>query len=372
MRAEVRRVLMTADAVGGVWTYALDLARALTPSDIHFVIATMGPPPSAAQRAEAATIPNVQLVTSEFQLEWMDAPWDDVARAGDWLLELEARVAPDLIHLNGYAHGSLPFSAPVLVAGHSCVLSWADAVPGAIAPAKLSAYADHVRSGIRAADFVVAPTRAMLDALQRHYGPLRRTMVVHNGRREGLFQPGRKEPFLFTAGRLWDPAKNTQMVASIASTLPWPTAVAGADAIDVRSAAAAHRGVRMLGTLDSSAMAEWLGRASILVLPARYEPFGLLPLEAALSGCALVLGNIASLREVWGDAADFVPPGDPNALADTVRRLIDSPRRLTGLAAAARVRAGRYSLDAMAAGYLRAYGATAAARLSHGAVSCAS
>ncbi len=75
-------------------------------------------------------------------------------------------------------------------------------------------------------------------------------------------------------------------------------------------------------------MAGWLGRASIFALPARYEPFGLLPLEAALSGCALVLGDIPSLREVWGDAAWFVPPDDRDALTAAIGSLIASPRLL--------------------------------------------
>ena len=50
-----------------------------------------------------------------------------------------------------------------------------------------------------------------------------------------------------------------------------------------------------------------MGRAAIYALPARYEPFGLSILEAALSGCALVIGDIPSLREIWADAALFVP-----------------------------------------------------------------
>ena len=65
----------------------------------------------------------------------------------------------------------------------------------------------------------------------------------------------------------------------------------------------------MLGRLSAGELADWYARAAIYALPARYEPFGLSALEAALSGCALVLGDIPSLREIWGDAALFVPPG---------------------------------------------------------------
>ena len=95
----LRKVLMTADAVGGVWTYAMELARSLAPAEV--VLATMGPAPDAAQQAEAQAIPNLELTTGDFRLEWMDDPWADVDAAGEWLPSLEAHHRPDLIHLNG-------------------------------------------------------------------------------------------------------------------------------------------------------------------------------------------------------------------------------------------------------------------------------
>ena len=81
---------------------------------------------------------------------------------------------------------------------------------------------------------------------------------------------------------------------------------------------------RMLGPLAADELADWYGRAAIYALPARYEPFGLSALEAALSGCALVLSDIPSLREIWEDAAFFVSPNDE---AHAVQR------RCTGLIA---------------------------------------
>ena len=82
--------------------------------------------------------------------------------------------------------------------------------------------------------------------------------------------------------------------------------------------------VRLLGCLAPAQVAEHLARAAIYCLPARYEPFGLSALEAGMSGCALVLGDIPSLREVWGDAALFVPPDDPDALRVALCRLIEN------------------------------------------------
>src|SRR5690606_11375279 len=50
---QVGRILLTVDAVGGVWTYAMELARALHSFGISTVFAGFGPAPSAGQRAEA-------------------------------------------------------------------------------------------------------------------------------------------------------------------------------------------------------------------------------------------------------------------------------------------------------------------------------
>ena len=329
------RLLMTADAVGGVWTYALELARALLPYGVETTIATMGPEPTAGQAAEASDIEGLEIETSTFALEWMDDPWVDLERAGRWLLDLDRRVRPSLVHLNGFAHGTLPWRCPVVVVGHSCVASWRDAVGGSFDERWMQRYRQTVSAGIRAADWVIAPSAEMLAALQRHYGPLRRASVVPNGRDSRRFRRVVKEPFIFTAGRLWDRAKNVEAVDAIASRVGWRVVVAQG--------------------LTSAEIAERLSRASIFVLPARYEPFGLLALEAALSGCALVLGDIASLREVWGSEAIYVAPDDRDALAARLQELIDSPAALERSAAAAAQHAQRYTPEAMAAGYMRVY-----------------
>jgi len=110
-----------------------------------------------------------------------------------------------------------------------------------------------------------------------------------------------------------------------------------------------------LGRLSSSEMAERYGRACIFALPARYEPFGLSILEAALSGCALVLGDIPSLRELWAGAAIFVPPDDPDSLTQALHRLIADPAYLSAQGDLARRHARSYGTERMVARYLDAY-----------------
>ena len=109
---------MTADPIGGVWTYALELARALESHGIQIALASMGARVTREQYQQVLARKNVRLFESTYRLEWMDDPWDDVDRAGDWLLQIAERTRADLIHLNDYSHAALPWAAPVLVAAH--------------------------------------------------------------------------------------------------------------------------------------------------------------------------------------------------------------------------------------------------------------
>src|SRR5690606_19491304 len=77
-------------------------------------------------------------------------------------------------------------------------------------------------------------------------------------------------------------------------------------------------------------------------------------------GCTLILGDIPSLREVWADAAIYVSPDAPGALADAVNDLIAHPPQRKALAEAARVRAAMYTPGRMAGQYLDVYRALAA------------
>ena len=146
---------------------------------------------------------------------------------------------------------------------------------------------------------------------------------------------------------MWDDAKNVQAVVRVAPRLPWPVAVAG----DGRPG----DGVVALGRLSSEELGRAFAAASIFAEPARYEPFGLAALEAALAGCVLVLGDIPSLREVWRDAAVFVPPEDDERLEAELAALIGDVRRRRELADRARRRAAVYTPARMAEGYLDGY-----------------
>jgi len=351
------KVLMTADPVGGVWTFALELCACLARDGVDVTLATLGAPLTSTQRSAVAGLPGVVLEESSFRLEWMAEPWADLERAGRWLLRLEREHRPEVIHLNHLVHGDLSWSAPVLITGHSCVASWWQAVHGAALPAEWDTYKLRVRRSLRAADWVAAPTQAMLSELDRHHGPLPHTAVVPNGRDPACFsRDRRKEHLVLCAGRLWDAAKNVQALEDAAPLLSWPVCLAGeATSPDGGRAQIAGTALHLLGPLAPMELASWYARAAIYALPARYEPFGLTALEAALSGCALLLGDIPSLREVWGDAAWYAAPDDPVSLRRRLQELIWNAAARTELAERAGKVAARLSPEGTARGYLEIY-----------------
>ena len=338
------RVLMTADTVGGVWTYAVELAHALAPHDVEVHLATMGRPLNATQRADAAVFAAVH--SSAFPLEWQQEPWNGVDAAAPWLLELEAAVRPDVVHLNGYAHAVLPWRAPTLVTAHSDVLSWWRAVHVDVAPRSWDEYRRRVGEGLRAAGRVVAPTAAVADDLAASFG-VDDVAVVPNCRRPQLVPAAaRKEPFVLASGRVWDAAKGIDALYRVAPTLPGPVLLAGEGDLG-------GSGVEVLGPLPFAELAGLMARAAVYAAPVRYEPFGLGVLEAGLAGCALVLGDVPSLRELWSDAAAFVR--DDDELAAALSALLTDPELADELGAAARARALEHSPGRTARGYLEQY-----------------
>lgn len=353
MVAVPRRVLMTADTLSSVWTYSLEIARTLCEQEVEIALATMGAPLSQAQWREAADIPNLGIFESNYKLEWMHNPWDDVRAAGEWLLVLERKVQPDIVHLNSCAHGALPWKAPRLVVAHSDVLSWWRAVKGEEAPPHWEEYQRNISEGLQSADVVVSLSRAMLREMKERFGPFRRSEIIPHGR-EISFHHVAKQDFIFSSGRVWDEAKNIRTLAAAARDLPWPICVAG-EKHDPEGRTVSFENVQLLGKLSRWQMAERLEHAPIFCLPARYEPFGLSVLEAALAGCALVLGDIPSLREIWHDTALFVSPNDADALRTALQRLIAEPDTRRDLAERAHERALDFTALRMTSSYLALY-----------------
>ncbi|MFD4366448.1 glycosyltransferase family 4 protein [Rhodococcus sp. NPDC058521] len=94
------------------------------------------------------------------------------------------------------------------------------------------------------------------------------------------------------------------------------------------------RSVTFLGNLDHLELLGWLHGADAIVLPSRYEPFGIIALESAAAGTPLVASTAGGLGEAVVDGVTGMSfePGDVAGLTSAVREVLDDP-------AAARVRA---------------------------------
>ncbi|HEX8556268.1 MAG TPA: glycosyltransferase family 4 protein, partial [Sphingomonas sp.] len=161
-------------------------------------------------------------------------------------------------------------------------------------------------------------------------------------------------PGVFTAGRLWDPVKNTPLLDRVAGLLPVPFEAAGA-LVGPHGETLATKHLLAPGTLGEAAIAARLAARPIFVSAATFEPFGLAVLEAAQAGCPLILSGIDTFRELWTGAALFVPDQDEAAYAAAITRVLSDQRLRHHLGEAARIRAQRYTTaanaDAMASLY---------------------
>lgn len=341
-----RRILMTTDAVGGVWRYSLDLAGALAAGGDSIMLAGLGPRPSAEQVREVQSF--ATLAWLETPPDWMTRDEGALDRFPDELQALATGFAADLVHLNAPAQAArIDPPCPVVVVSHSCVVTWLHAVRNQVAAGDWAWQKDRNRAGFDRAEAVVAPSQSHADMIEACYGPISRLNIVHNGALPGP-RASRREPFVLAAARWWDEGKNASVLDAAAAIAEWPVYAAGPlDGTDGQRTSLDH--CVSLGPLGHAKARRLMARAGIFVSPSIYEPFGLAALEAALSGTPLVLADIATYREIWDGAAVFFDVHDSGALARCIAQLVGDADLRGQLGRRAARRARRFSLQAQAA-----------------------
>jgi glycosyltransferase involved in cell wall biosynthesis len=357
------RLLMTVDAVGGVWQYATELACALRPHGFETVLAVLGPPPSPEQRTAMKRAQGIKLVETGLPLDWLSEA--DATRAtATAIASLARREKVDLIHLNSpaLAAGQV-YPVPVIGVAHGCLATWWDAARDEPLDAQFAWHRDMMALGLRACDRVVAPSAAFAETLRRVYALTVRPDVVHNGRA----LPARTRAVAgtkaaFTAGRLWDEVKNLRTLDAAAARLPFPFCAAG-EATGPHGETAGAQHLRLLGQLDAAWLSARLEQRPVFVSAATFEPFGLAVLEAAGARCPLVLSDIPTFRELWDGAAVFVDAHDAAGFATAIETILRDEDRSDALGAAAHARAQRYTPDRLAGATAVTYRDLLAARL---------
>jgi len=344
-RSAVVRILMTIDAVGGVWRYAMDLAASLRPHGFEFVFAGLGPQPSDRQQREAAELG---------QLRWLDAPLDwmvesegELSRVGPQIANLARAEAVELLHLNLPSQAAaIDTELPVIVMSHSCVVTWFAGVRGEAVPLDWQWHDAVNRCGFIRADLLLAPSRSHARMLEEAYGPIDKLHVVYNASRsEEKSDP--KNALVTAAARWWDDGKNGCVLDEAAASIAWPIMMAGPN-VGPDGQTLPIRHAEHLGELSHADVMALMRRSSVFVSPSIYEPFGLAALEAARAHNALVLADIPTYRELWDGAALFADPRDAEALAAAIDRLCDDDYLRTQLADKAAERSRRFGLPSQA------------------------
>jgi glycosyltransferase involved in cell wall biosynthesis len=339
------RLLLTADAVGGVWTYAADLARELKAFGVHVTLAVLGPPPSEPRQRQLPD--GIDVVLTGLDLDWMH-PGASGDEAGRRLAEIASETRSDLIHLNSPSLAAeTRFPAPVVAGCHSCLSTWWRTVrPAESMPSAFRLATERLGRGYRACDALIAPSRAFADATEVVYG-LRPHMVLNGRASPDRTLDCQRRPVALAAGRLWDEAKGARALDQASARMRHAVEAAG-PVIGPDGVGLFLNHLTLLGDLDAAALRSRMETTEVFVSPGAYEPFGLSVLEAAQAGCALVLADIPTFRELWSDAAVFVPPNDPAVTAETLDCLLGDIKTCRWLGDRARKRARGYTARRMA------------------------
>jgi glycosyltransferase involved in cell wall biosynthesis len=169
----------------------------------------------------------------------------------------------------------------------------------------------------------------------------------------------RRDPLVLYAGSVFNRRRVPDLIAAFAlaaRNLPHARlAIVGDDRTwppqDLPGVAAA-RGVdgrvdfhRYLPDAELDALFQ---RAAVFAFLSEYEGFGLTPLEALSAGVPAVVLDTEVAREVYGDAAVYVRPGDIDGAAAALTRFLTDPDAGAAVLARAPEVLARYSWDAAA------------------------
>jgi glycogen(starch) synthase len=324
-------ILVTADTIGGVWTYTRELVTGLAQRGVGVTLVSFGNIPVSGQLEWMEGLPDLDFRPTAFKLEWMQESEADLAASAEYLQSVIRETRPDLLHLNQFYYGALPCDVPRIVVAHSDVVSWWVAVHREEPPDSpwIRWYRHNVTRGLSSATAVIAPSRWMLDQVCRYYTNPRLRSVIHNGRTPALFNPYLdKDHLIVTVGRLWDRGKNAALL--LQRDMPAPVSIAGSrDHPQSEPGAFAglepRLGVHLEPQLEEKQLIRLMARAGIYAATSCYEPFGLAPVEAALCRCALVASDIPAFRELWDGAALFFRSNDSESLFQKLEEMLRDP-----------------------------------------------
>lgn len=255
------------------------------------------------------------------------------------------RLAPAVAHFQHALPRSCP--CPAVVTVHD--LSF-ERDPSVMAWRRRLVFRFAVPYAVRRAARVLAVSERTKRDLIELYGldPARIAVTPHGV--DPAFSPGEApaDSYLLLVGAV-QRRKNPLAAADAAAELGMRLVVAGPGRDPELVHALEQRGADVRGYVDRDELVQLYRGAAALVMPSRYEGFGLPVVEAMASGTPVVAAPDAALQEVAADAAVFVEPDD---LAAGVRRALAERERLV---AAGLERAATFTWDETARRTLAVY-----------------
>jgi alpha-1,3-rhamnosyl/mannosyltransferase len=355
-------------APGGIGRYTAALVRLLptrTPG-VDLTAFTARHPRSAVDAALAANgIVDVDTVVLPLPRPLLYDSWHRLGRAGP-----ARRVAPvDLVHAPSPAVPPLE-GVPLVVTVHDAAPI---TMPEATTRRGRSFHTRGFAAAAKRARLVIAVSEFAADEVAANTPIPRELMrVVPNGvdltrateedvdRVARAFDIGDR-PYVFWIGT-FQPRKNVRALleafARLDDSVPHRLVLAGEQGWLPDDDAPLRRlgdGVRVLGQVSARDASALYAGADLFVFPSRHEGFGIPVLEAMVQGTAVVCSDIPVLREVGGDAAQFVPLDDVEALADTIDALLRDGQAREALVARGLAHAAGYSWERCADATIAVY-----------------
>ena len=215
------------------------------------------------------------------------------------------------------------------------------------------------RRAAKSIDRIVCPSQ-FLERLILEQEPGARTVAIPNGLDTGKFDPGarRKRSMLVVTRMLERKGVQDVLRAMVGTDFGYELNIVGTGPY-LDSLVELSRKLQVKATFhgwldnNSTELKELFETSSIFLFPSHAENFPLVLLEAMAAGLAIVTTNETGCREVVGDAALCISPGDEVAIRDAIAQLVTDPDLLRRLGDAARIRLeSKFSWPAVAARYL--------------------
>lgn len=332
--------------IGGIEVLAARLIRALRARGHELLVVTRK---DSVDLADEATFEEAPVYRLPLWTTLVERDLEQLAQVTRAVRDLKRGFRPDVVHMNAVRPGAVfhhctasAYPAPTLVTVHG------------LGPERFIQSDTLLLATLRQADWITTCSEAVLRAIRRHVPSTEASScTILNSLDSPMMAPmplPLASPRLLCLGRLAPEKGFDVAIAAFSRVLErWPdsrliVAGDGPDRGELEQLAAAlgiAGAIDFIGWVALDDVPRLINRSSVVVMPSREEPFGLVALQAAQMGRPVVASQVDGLPEVVadGESGILVPVEDSPALANALVGLLGDPERARRMGAAAERRA---------------------------------